>query len=432
MKKLIALMLAILLLFALCCAPARVAVQPAAGETVTQAVREDASANGNKAEPTAAPETAPAAVPAPVSGEIAADAISKSGNVTLSITREEMLTAGYKFGDIVTLSFLDKTLDVPFGDNYSDVDVGEALLVARAKDENIKAAINTGDFAASCGIAVKTTHEDESYTWDFAEGIEGPISCTISMKEPGGYYGGYIAHQLSYTDERSDYPDLSDEQFANFRVVQTAGMGRNTLYRSASPVDPEHKRNAYADAAMKNHGVTVIMDLKDDEATLTAFPGYAESYCAAVSHIALNTGMDFTSADNREKLARGLRFFIENPGVYVICCQEGKDRAGIVCALLECLMGASPDEVVSDYMLSFYNYFGVEPGSEKYEVISRGNILKNLQKLFETENLETADLAVCAERFIRNIGLSDDEIRSLKENLSADQGKRSLLTAGSV
>ena len=38
MKKLIALMLAILLLFALCCAPARIAVQPAAGETVTQAV----------------------------------------------------------------------------------------------------------------------------------------------------------------------------------------------------------------------------------------------------------------------------------------------------------------------------------------------------------------------------------------------------------
>ena len=422
MKKLIALMFAILLLFALRCAPARIAAQPAVGEAVPQAG--DASANGNKAEPTAASETAFAAVPAPMSGEIAADAISKSGNVTLSITREEMLTAGYKFGDIVTLSFLDKTLDVPFGDNYSDVDAGEALLVARAKDENIKAAINAGDFATSCGLAVKTTHADESYTWDFAEGIEGPVPCTISMKEPGGYYGGYIAHQLTYTDERSDYPDLSDEQFANFRAVQTAGMGRNTLYRTSSPVDPEHKRNTYADAALKNHSVTVIMDLKDDESTLTAFPGYAESCCAAVSHIALNTGIDFTSADNQEKLARGLRFFAENPGVYAIYCQEGKDRAGIVCALLECLMGAPLDEVVSDYMLSYYNYYGVEPGSEKYIVISQGNILKNLQKLFETENLETADLAVCAERFIHNVGLSDDEIRSLKENLSADQGRQ--------
>lgn len=370
-----------------------------------------------------ADETAVLIVPSPISGEIEAGTISKSGNVTLSITREDFLAAGYKFGDIVTLSFLDKALDVPFGDNYSDVDAGEAVLVARKKDKNLKASINTGDFATYYGIAVKTTHADESYTWDYADGIEGPVSCTISMKEPGGYYSGYITHQLSYTDERSDYPDLSDEQFANFRAIQTTGMSRNTLYRSSSPVNPEHKRNAYADAALKNCGVTVIMDLKDDEATLTAFPGYAESYYASVSHIAVNTGMDFMLADNQEKLARGLRFFAENPGVCLIHCQEEKDRTGIACALLECLMGASLDEVVSDYMLTYYNYYGVETGSAKYEVVSQGNILKNLQKLFGAEELESADLAACAESYLHDIGLSDDEIRSLKESLSADHSR---------
>lgn len=368
-------------------------------------------------------QTALLTVPSPISGIISAKTISKSGNVTLSITREDFLAAGYQFGDIVTLSFLDKTLDVPFGSNYSDADAGEAVLAARAEDNNLKAAINTGDFATTYGIAVKTTHADESYTWDYAEGVTGPVSCTISMKEPGGYYSEYIMHQLFYTDERNDYPALCDEAFANFRVVQTTGMGQNTLYRSASPVDPQHKRNTYADAALKECGVTVIMDLKDDEATLTAFPGYAESYYASVSHIALNTGMDLTFADNQEKLAKGLCFFAENPGVHAVHCLEGKDRTGIVCALLECLMGASLDEVVADYMVTFYNYYGVEPGSLKYDVISRGNILKNLQKLFETEDLGSADLTGCAESCIIRIGLSANEIQRLRENLGADHGQ---------
>ena len=130
--------------------------------------------------------------------------------------------------------------------------------------------------------------------------------------------------------------------------------------------------------------------------------------------------MVFLTADNQAKLARGLRFFAENPGVYAVHCLEGKDRTGIVCALLECLMGASLDEVVSDYMITYYNYYGVEPGSAKYDVINRGNILKNLRKLFGTEDLEDIDLAACAEEYFTGIGLSGEKIRSLKENLGAD------------
>ena len=369
-----------------------------------------------------AQKTALTVVPAPLSGEISTDGISKHGNTSLGISCQDFLDAGYQYGDIVTLSFLDVTMDIPFGSNYSDVDTGEAILVGWKKDGYLQAAINMADFATSYGIAVKTVHEDESFSWDYAEGVEGPIPCTVSMKEPGGYYGMYVARQLSYTDKRSDYPGLTDEQFANFRSVQTGGMGKNTLYRTASPVNPEHKRNRYADEAMRRSGVTVIMDLADDEAALRAFDGYEASYFRSVSHIALNMGVDFLAADAQVKLARGLRFFAQTPGVYAVNCLEGKDRTGVVCAMLECLMGASLDEVVADYMETYSNYYGVEPGSTKYEVISQGNIVKTLQKLFGVEELESADLSACAESFIRGIGLTDGEIRSLKDNLAVDHG----------
>ena len=56
------------------------------------------------------------------------------------------------------------------------------------------------------------------------------------------------------------------------------------------------------------------------------------------------------SDQNRTGFAEGLRFFIANDGPYLIHCNEGQDRTGFSVAILECLMGASEEEVVADYM----------------------------------------------------------------------------------
>ena len=32
------------------------------------------------------------------------------------------------------------------------------------------------------------------------------------------------------------------------------------------------------------------------------------------------------------------------------------------------------DEVVADYMVTYYNYYGVEPGTDKYDAIANSNI----------------------------------------------------------
>ncbi|MCR5754897.1 MAG: tyrosine-protein phosphatase [Acetatifactor sp.] len=98
-------------------------------------------------------------------------------------------------------------------------------------------------------------------------------------------------------------------------------------------------------------------------------------------------------------------------------CTEGKDRAGVVAALLECFMGASLDEVKRDYMVTFYNYYGIQPGDEQYEAILNDNIVTTLEKMFEVDELENAELSKEAEEYFRKIGLTDSQIRSLKNNL---------------
>ncbi|MBE7005153.1 MAG: LysM peptidoglycan-binding domain-containing protein [Ruminococcaceae bacterium] len=362
---------------------------------------------------------ASAAAPAQLTGTAEAANIQKYGNVVLSLTCEEVKAAGYTFGDVVTVSFLDQSLDIPFCNNYSDVDSGSPALFARDADTYVLVAINMGDFATTYGIATKTTNEDKTFVWNYNEGVTGPVTFTISLKEAGGYYDEYIMHQLKYTTERADYAELSDEQFANFRAVTTTGMGKGVLYRTSSPVNPEAGRNAYADAALRNAGVTVVMNLADDAASVKGYEGYAASYYATTKYIALNMGVDFAAAEFQSKLAEGLRFFAENPGVYAIHCTEGKDRAGFVTALLECMMGASYDEVVADYMTTFYNYYGVKADEARYGVIANSNIVKSLQRAFDVADLRSADLAAEAVAYLKAIGLTDAEIAALRANLSA-------------
>lgn len=42
---------------------------------------------------------------------------------------------------------------------------------------------------------------------------------------------------------------------------------------------------------------------------------------------------------------------------------EGKDRTGYVCALLEGLCGATYEEIVDDYLITYNNFFHLNPGN---------------------------------------------------------------------
>jgi hypothetical protein len=202
--------------------------------------------------------------------------------------------------------------------------------------------------------------------------------------------------------------------------VLTTGMGLGRLFRSSSPINPELGRNEYADAAIKAAGVTVIMNLADSAETAAGYPDFADSYYAGQKVIYLNLGVDFAEDDFKAGLAEGLRFFAENEGIYLVHCTEGKDRAGFVNALLECLMGATYEEVVADYMVTYSNYYGVEVGSEKYDAIANSNIIKSLQNAFGVEDLSKADLSAEAKEYIASLGLTEAEIAALMNNLGTD------------
>ncbi|MBQ8536158.1 MAG: tyrosine-protein phosphatase [Clostridia bacterium] len=348
--------------------------------------------------------------------------IQKYGNLVLSLKGTDFMRLGYAYGDVITVTIAGKEYEMPVGSNYSDVDNGSLIcrVTAPADGDAVILAINMGDLATAAGIAVKTKTEVEpGYRWDYTDAAAQPVTVAIAMKEKGGYYDQYVMHQLVRTNERADYASLTDEEFANFRPVTTSGIGRGRLYRSASPVNPELNRNAYADAAMKAADVKTVVNLADTPEGMKAYAGYADTYYQGCQIIALNLGVDFAAQDFQAGLAQGLRFMAANEGPYLVHCNEGKDRAGFTSAILACLMGATAEEVTADYMITYANYYGVAQGSEQYKVIASSNIEKSLAAAFEVEDIYTVDLAQEAAAYLTDtLGLTEAEVTQLKNNLA--------------
>lgn len=353
--------------------------------------------------------------------------IQKYGNIILDIASQDLLDAGYEYGDLLTVTVNDVDHEMPLCTNYSDVDTGS--LVLRDAEGVLIAAINMGDFATTNSLAEKVTAEDGSFEWKFAEGksIED-ITVSIAMAAKGGYHDQYIIHQLERTNERGDYD--SDEIFANFRNIAAGELGENALFRSSSPENGELGRAAYADDFCEASGIQAVMNLADAGEDIEGYfeeEGFDSPYYQSLYEDgkvkALNLGVDFTADDFKSGLADGLRFFAENEGPYLVHCTEGKDRAGFVSALLSCFMGADFDEVVNDYMTTYVNYYHLTEDSEQYAAVKNSNIVSILEAITGSEkgaDLSEVDLAKAAEEYLADIGLSEEETAALKDNLSKD------------
>jgi protein tyrosine/serine phosphatase len=326
----------------------------------------------------------------------------------------ELFEKGFEHGDIVEIAIAGQTWDAPLCSNYSDVDNGEVVLRASSEIDGVVLAINMGNFATTAGIAEKTAIDEEpGYRWDYL--MDTPVQIIITLKQKGGYREEWLIRQLVRSNERSDYAHLSDEDFANFRAINTTGMGENVLYRSSSPINPTFGRSTYADNAAKNAGIMTVVNLAD---TSNIYEGTENYYYNTCQVTYVNLGTDFLAEPTLQDIAKAMRFMINNNGPYLIHCNEGRDRAGFISALLECLMGATMYEVIDDYMLTYYNYYGVEKGSENYDAVLKNNLIKVLNSTFKVDDVYKADLAAEAEAFLmEDAGLTADEIALLKGKL---------------
>ena len=347
------------------------------------------------------------------------------GGVYIDKTIEEFNALGFAYGDSVDVEFSNgyKLEGIPYYNGYY-TQTGEPLLVAYPGYPHIDAAINNGDSL-----------------W-VAAGLKEGDTATVTRMEQGKFLDIQNARDIHYKDERSEFP--SDEVFANFRSVKAGDIKENMLYRSASPCDNQHNRAPYVDKLMEKAGVDFILDLADNEQKIEKYmstEGFDSRYWEGlydgdkVALMALNT--NFTSAEFQQKLAAGLAeisqedrpllgaglgSMLESHGPYLVHCTEGKDRTGFVCMLLEALCGASYQEIVDDYMITYDNYYKItkEKDSARYDIIVENVLDPMIRGMIgdAAADLKTADLKTAAENYLRASGLSDAQIQKLRNKLT--------------
>ncbi len=219
---------------------------------------------------------------------------------------------------------------------------------------------------------------------------------------------------------RQDYVQLTDLEFANFREIHTTGIKRGVLYRSSSPIKTWGNRNYIADKESERVGIRTFVNLADNVKDMKGCKGFQGSYYSKQSVICMDLSTKYKSKNFRDRLAWGIKLMSQSQPPFLIHCDLGKDRAGFVCALIECLMGADLDEVVQDYLISFYNYFGIQPGSSDYEFVADNEIRGFLAQAFgvKLEEMPKVNLADGAQRYFLSLGLSVEDIDSLRKKLA--------------
>ena len=270
------------------------------------------------------------------------------GAAMLSFTETDMTNAGFTLGDVISITIDDKKeIVMPYYDGFYTRN-GEFLCVAYPTYPSICFTAN------NIGLPKELTD------------LEGH-SVTVRMKEKGGCLDVQTALSMKYSNERIEYPDLSDAEFANARTVKAGNIPSGILYRSSSPFSNDIKRDIYVSEYLQQEKIRTVLNLADNEEKMLSYkdiPPYSLSLWKEGNVILCPLKADPTADDYNNRLIEALKQLPSHPAPYLVHCMEGKDRTGYVCALLEGLCGATYEEIVADYLVTYDNYYYINPAKD--------------------------------------------------------------------
>ena len=214
-------------------------------------------------------------------------------------------------------------------------------------------------------------------------------------------------------------------QEVNFREIRMGHIAPNTLFRSSHPIK-ENKQEKVISMLAAKAKIGAVLNLSDTKAEITGKSIFAPWYNRLLKNnkvIAL--GMDFntTSEQFKKKLKKGLQFIISTQGPWLIHCHAGVDRTGIVVMILEAFMGATVDEITTDYLQSFNSIFD----SSIYGEVNNNDsivVMKLLSIMGNDVIINDKNLQVVAEHYLGNtIRLTAIELELLRKKLAGIQNE---------
>ena len=329
------------------------------------------------------------------------------GAAMLSFTETDMTNAGFTLGDVISITIDDKKeIVMPYYDGFYTRN-GEFLCVAYPTYPSICFTAN------NIGLPKELTD------------LEGH-SVTVRMKEKGGCLDVQTALSMKYSNERIEYPDLSDAEFANARTVKAGNIPSGILYRSSSPFSNDIKRDFYVSEYLQQEKVRTVLNLADTEEKMLSYkdiPPYSLSLWKEGNVILCPLKADPTADDYNNRLIEALKQLPSHPAPYLVHCMEGKDRTGYVCALLEGLCGATYEEIVADYLVTYDNYYYINPAKDPVLCNTLVSLRLNTCLMFyanvsDESQLPNIDYAKAFSSYLLSHGMTQQQLDALVHALT--------------
>jgi len=219
-----------------------------------------------------------------------------------------------------------------------------------------------------------------------------------------------------------------NNEITNFREICMGNIKEGILYRGSYPIFKiDEERDRIYDKLVYEAGINCVINLAGNSNDLEIIANLVPWYNKLLKHnnvIGLDIQYEFDFLDKFEyeifnyKLRQGFDFIITHKGPYLIHCNAGADRTGFVVAIIELLFGATIDEIIYDYLLSYGKDFADKKDSE-LNFITGQNIYGQINAILNREIKNESCLQANIEKyFLRDIGLTIDQLNMLKNIFS--------------
>lgn len=115
-------------------------------------------------------------------------------------------------------------------------------------------------------------------------------------------------------------------------------------------------------------------------------------------------------------------FLKETDGITLFHCAHGKDRTGVIAAILYLLIGASKEDIVLNYKVSYdYAKHFLDPLIADREPAMRHTLRSDAGNMVTLLNFIEEKYNLSAEAYLAENGMSEAEIAMLKERITDNQ-----------
>ena len=198
----------------------------------------------------------------------------------------------------------------------------------------------------------------------------------------------------------------------------------NRLYRSDRCEDLSNRDKSF----LLDRNITTIIDLRSNQEADIKPSAFAKDKDFLFFHYPIVEGMmppnnleavpvSYMEIAHADCIKGVFKTIANAPGGVLFHCTAGKDRTGVVSAILLALVGVSDEDIVYDYVISReFNKQRLEAFLKEHPEIDRDIVLANEKSMYGFLRM-LREKHNSVEQYLLDIGITGDEIQRLKNIL---------------